>query len=267
MPLQSPCDATENQAEIQANAEVVRQLQDLESCFSITLTNIRELLTHSDLQMVTFFLDTLLGTDVFKNNCHNVDDVLRWLCKDYIDVFNIYSLEKLAGILHEKKIDELIKVYSAKKEKFLEDSTVLEFQMAVVSRVEHLPKGMNELTIRIPRSLAKRNLRTLKDIQMLATNGFGDFSKFFVNLKVKPGSIIIMWYFPKALSTKLEQLARENAAVFTRERVEEVTIGGTMVFPWTQMDFEKVWKSLLKPTIHRAPLLLATVAGNIVTSD
>ena len=212
--------------------------------FSNMLTSIRDLLAQRDLPKVQLFLDTLLGTDDVFKNYDNIDDVLRCLCKDRINIFNIYCLEELAGNLRKDELDELIKVYGAKKEEFLRDRTVLEFQMAVVNRVDHdLPK---EMTIKIPQCLTKRNFKTLKDVEMLTTNSFADHSKSFVNLKVKPGSIIVMWYFPKALSTKLEQLARENAAFFTQEGVEEVTIGGTMVFPWTQMDFERVWESFLR---------------------
>ena len=44
--------------------------------------------------------------------------------------------------------------------------------------------------------------------------GFEECHKKFIRLHAEPGSIIISWVFPKGLSGRLEQLARDNAAVF-----------------------------------------------------
>ena len=72
---------------------------------------------------------------------------------------------------------------------------------------------------------------TLKDIENLALEGFEDNQKFLVRMHAKPGSIIIMWVFPEAHSCELEESVKQNAAVFKDAGVEEVTVGGRVVFP------------------------------------
>ena len=98
-----------------------------------------------------------------------------------------------------------------------------------MSKAETLPpKGMAEMTIRIPAELNTRetNKRTLKDVEKLARRAFQGCEKYFISIKVKPGSIIITWYVPVSLCEKLERLAHENAAVLREEGVEEVNIEG-----------------------------------------
>ena len=66
--------------------------------------------------------------------------------------------------------------------------------------------------------------------------GFEECHKQFIHIHAEPGSIIISWVFPKGLSGRLEQLARDNAAVFRDTGVMEVTVGGRRVFPSTQQE-------------------------------
>ena len=131
------------------------------------------------------------------------------------------------------ELTELVEAYNEKKESFLKQTTVLEFQRAVVSRVEPiLASGKAVLTITISKEMAYE--QTLKDIEKLAIEGFEECHKKFIRLHAEPGSIIISWVFPKGLSESLEQLARDNAAVFKDSGVVEVTVGGRRVFPCTQ---------------------------------
>ena len=113
-----------------------------------------------------------------------------------------------------------------------------------MSKAETLPpKGMAEITIRIPAELkiSERNKRTLKDVEELARKAFQGCENFFISFKVKPGSIIITWYVPESLCEELERLARENAAVLREEGVEEVTIAGEKkVFLSTNEEWLKV---------------------------
>ena len=114
-------------------------------------------------------------------------------------------------------------------------SSVLEFQRAVVSRVEPiLASGKAVVTVTISKEMASH--RTLKDIEKLAIEGFKECHKEFICLHAEPGSIIISWVFPKGLSDRLEQLARDNAAIFEENGVSEVTVGGRRVFPCTKQE-------------------------------
>ena len=71
---------------------------------------------------------------------------------------------------------EVIESYNEKKESFLKHTTVLEFQRAVVSRVEPiLASGMAVVIIKVPKKMARH--RTLKHIEELAMEGFEGLSQ------------------------------------------------------------------------------------------
>ena len=215
-------------AEIHANVQVVRQLQDLESHFTSMLTIIRRVYANCDLKEIQFFLDDLLGTDEF-GNCDTFDNILRQLRQNHVDTFNIYYLEKLTAHFQNDEVDKLINEYNVKKEAFLKETAVVDFHQAIMQSVgPTLPTEKAAITIKIPHSLA--NKRTLKDMESLAGHAFGEYHESFVCLHVKPGSIIITWFFPKRLTEELEQLAKANEAVFKQAGVEEVTLAGKVVF-------------------------------------
>ena len=184
------------------------------------------------LEKALFFLDSVIGSEDFVG-CDDFGKLMRQLQRGHIDVFNISNLQNLVANFDRDELTEVIETYNKKKESFLKQTTVLEFQRAVVSRVEPiLASGKAAVTITISKEMASH--RTLKDIEKLAMEGFEEYHKKFICLHAEPGSIIISWVFPKGLSGRLEQLARDNAAVFENNGVVEVTIGGRRVFSCTQ---------------------------------
>ena len=214
-----------DEATIDANVKVVSDLQGLESDFSDMMTDTRKDLKECDIAELQFYLDDFFGVDEFRK-CHTTDEVLCKLRRDRIDTFNIRYLEKLVSRFHQSEaIVKKIKEYEEKKEEFLSATTVKAFQQAVVSKAETvIPKGMAAVTIKIPKEYGIP--RTMKDVEELAKKGFKSLHKDFVKIHVKPGSIIITWYIPKALYGEIVQLAHENAAELKKEGVEEVTIVG-----------------------------------------
>ena len=136
---------------------------------------------------------------------------------------------------NKDELTELVKLYEEKKDSFLKNTTVLDFQHAVVNRVKpDLHIGEVTVTIKIPKKMA--SCRTLKDIEELAMEGFEECYKSLVRLHAEAGSIIISWVFPEALSDKLGQLACKNVAIFKDAGVGEVTVGGRRVYPVTQQE-------------------------------
>ena len=219
--------ANEIETEIHVDAAVVQQLIELESLFSRMLADVMEDLANCDLCKARFFLNDLFETNDF-SECNTIGDILQRLRQGYINTFNIHSLQELLTCLNEKKLTKVVKAYEKKKERFLQKTTVLEFQRAVVSRVTPvLQNGRALVTMKVPKKLAWT--RTLKDIEYLALEGFEESQKFFILLHAKPGSIIISWSFPEFLISKLEQLIRENATIFKKAGVEEVTVAGRIV--------------------------------------
>ena len=212
---------------------MVERLRDLETSFTNMLTDLLGLLTECkcDLSKAQFFLDDRFDTDKF-SQCTNFDALLRQLRRGHVDTFNTYYLQQLVAYFKKDQLTERVKEYEAEKEKFLKDTTVIEFQRAVVSRVESVkPSQMKNLTIKISKKLAED--RTLKDMEELASRAFGEYQLEFVRIHVKLGSVIISWFFPETLTGKLEQLAHKNSAVFEDARVVEVTVDGRVVFPST----------------------------------
>ena len=232
----SPCNDEEFKVNIRADVTVVNNLKELEILFGRMLVQVKRQFKKCDLSDALLFLDSVIGRENFIG-CDNFDKLMRQLQRDHIGVFNISILQQLVACFKNQKQTELIEMYNMKKESFLKQTTVLEFQRAVVSRVEPiLASGKAVVTITISESEEMASHRTLKDIEKLAMEGFEECHKKFINLNAEPGSIIISWVFPKRLSGRLEQLAHDNATVFEDSGVMEVTVGGRRVFPCTQQE-------------------------------
>ena len=220
-------------AEIQADVRVVQQLQDLENHFTSMRTVIRRFYTNCDLAEMQFFLDDLLETEPKFKNCATFDEILRQLRRSHVDTFNIHYLERLTARFQRDEVDELIDEYNEKKEAFLNETVVTQFQEAILRRVGPvLQEEMAEITIKIPQSLA--NERTLKDMERLAGRAFGHYYRSFVNLRVIAGSAVITWFFPKRLTDELKRQARANGPAFKHEGVEEVAVAGKVMYTPTE---------------------------------
>ena len=247
----------EIKAKIEADVTVVSNLKELEASFSRMLVQVKRLLINSkcDLSDALLFLGSFIGSEEFIG-CGNFDKLIWQLQRDHISVFNIFTLQQLLGCFNNhEELTEAIEAYNEKKQSFLKQTTVLEFQRAVVSRVEPiLASGMAVVTITISKEMASH--RTLKDIEKLAIEGFEECHKKFIRLHAEPGSIIISWVFPKGLSGRLEQLAHDNAAVFEEIGVVEVTVGGRRVFPCTQQEV-RISSSKCAVLLHYVSLMFS----------
>ena len=228
------CELAEFEAEIYANANVVRQLISLKGFFTRMLSNARDIFAKCDLSKAQFFLDIFNNTEEY-SKCDSFDKILRQLVqRNVIDMFNIDQLQQLIACFNDDKLTAAVEEYDAEKKKFLTNTTVLEFQRAVVSSVEPvLPSGRAVVSIKIPRGLAKQ--LSMKDIEELALEGFQDCHKSLVRLHATPGSVVIMWFIRTDLTTKLEQLVHKNAAIFSAKGIKEVTIDKKRVFPVSQL--------------------------------
>ena len=113
------------------------------------LTDLLDLFTECkcDLSKAQFFLDDQLDTEKFSQSA-NFNSLLRQLRKEHVDTFNTYYLQQLVAYFKKDQLTERMREYEAEKEKFLKDTTVLEFQHAVVSKVEPLPSGPNGRSLR-----------------------------------------------------------------------------------------------------------------------
>ena len=231
-----PLTSDEIKAEIKADIAVVGSLKELEGSLGYLLVRVKRLLilNKCDLSDALLFLNSVIGSEEF-NRCDNFGKLMLQLQQNHIDVFNISVLQQLVACFDNHELTQVIQAYNEKKESFLKHTTVLDFQRAVVSRVEPILIGGNaSITITISREMASH--RTLRDIEKLAMEGFEECHKKFIHLHAEPGSIIISWVFPKGLSGRLEQLARDNAAIFKSNEVVEVTVGGKSVFPCIQQE-------------------------------
>ena len=212
---------------------MIERLQDLETSFTIMLTDLLDLLSECkcDLSKAQFFLDDQFDTDKF-SRCTSFDALLRHLRKEHVDTFNTYYLQQLVAYFKKDQLTERVKEYEAEKEQFLLNTTVLEFQHAVASKVEPLLAGQTvKLTIKISKWLA--NNRNLKDIEKLALKAFDKRRWSLVRMHAEVGSVVISWFFPEDQCAEFITLAVENATIFRDAGVEEVTVDGRVVFPST----------------------------------
>ena len=237
-----PAESTDNGAELTSGAKVeieadgrkVQALRDLVIDYSLMLTNFREKFKGCDISRAQFFLNNLFNTDIF-TRCDNIEQLLNQLCHRYVDTFNVYYLQKLATCLERDDVNQLVQKYEEKKEKFLGDTTVLDFQKAVVNKTKpHLPNGMVEVAIKIPKRLATEKI--LRDMEVLAMEAFGDNQKSFVRFNVFSGSIVICWFVIESLCEVLQRLARKKVAVWRQHGVEEVMVGSQCVYHYTDQD-------------------------------
>ena len=179
-----------------------------------------------DVSHAQLFLADLLSSDFI--NCDTSEKIINQLCNKYVDIFNVYYLEELAIHLKCEPLEKLVDEYEKQKDHFLYETAILDFQKAIVAKTRpRLPNGMVEVTIRIPKQLADE--RILKDIEILALEGFEEKYHRFVCFHAKAGSII-SWYVDESLCKELQQMAQRKTALWRQHKVKEVVIGSHCVF-------------------------------------
>ena len=186
-PSSAPVASDENKFEIKAAVALVSNLKELEASFSHILVQVKRLLVHNkcDLSEAKLFLYSTIGTKYF-SGCDNFGELLKKLQQGHLDVFNISILQQLVACFKNGELTEVVEAYNKKKENFLKHTTVLEFQRAIASRVEPiLASGKAAVTITISEEMASH--RTLKDIELLAIEGFEESQKKFIVLHAEPG--------------------------------------------------------------------------------
>ena len=219
----------EIEAEIRATATVVQRLQDLEISFAEVLTDLPDLLTECkcNLSNAQRFLGALFNTEKF-SQCDTFEALLWQLRQDHIDAFNTYYLQKLITHFSKKmeeeekqKLMKPIEDYEVERERFLTDTKVIEFHRTVVCEVNPAELSQKtKLTIKVSDPLAGKE--TLKDTEQLALNPFDERGKSLVRM-----------HATNEMGGTFEALTKENATIFKDAGVEEVTVGGRVVFPST----------------------------------
>ena len=150
------------------------------------LTDLHDLFTEwkCDLPKAKFFLDNLLGTANF-NLCTSFDELLWRLCQDRnVDTFNTYYLQALVALFKKDRLTVRVKEYEAEKEQFLRNTTVLEFQQAVVNSIESVRLDeVNHLTIRV--LILSAGEKELEDIEELAIIGLSERQSAFIRVHAR----------------------------------------------------------------------------------
>ena len=234
IPLTPDGDDLVCKAEVSASTAVVEKIINLKGIFSHMLTDVRKISANYNLSIAQQFLNDFFETDEY-SKYENFDKLLHRLVQQRkIDMFSINQLQNLVTCFKDSNLSEVVKKYEAEKNKFLQDTKVLHFQQAVVSSVPPvLPSGKAFVTIKIPRRLARQ--LSMKDIEELALKSFEkECYEALVQIHATSGSVVIMWFIPIDLITKLEQLVDKNSAIVSEAGVEEVTVDGKRVFPVPQ---------------------------------
>ena len=119
----------EIKAKIEADVTVVNNLKELEGCFGRMIVRVKRHLEKCDLSEAKLFLYSTIGTKTY-SECDNFGELLEQLQQDHIDVFNISILQQLVACFDNHEQADEIETYIEKKDRFLKQTTVLEFQRA-----------------------------------------------------------------------------------------------------------------------------------------
>ena len=224
--------------EIEAETRATVTFEQLHESFAEMLIYLPDLFTECkcNLSKAQSFLRHLFDTEKF-SQCSTFDDLLHQLRGDHIDMFNTYYLRKIITLFAKKmnekekrKLKKPIEDYEMERERFLNDTLVIEFHRTVVINPAELSQK-TKLMIKVSDRFASK--RTLKDIEQLALNAFVECHKSLMCMHATVGSMVISWFIPEGQSDKFEALAKKNIVVFKDAGVEEVTVGGRVVFSST----------------------------------
>ena len=224
--------------EIETETQATVTIEQLHASFIEMLTDLPDLFTECkcNLSKAKYFLKHLFYTEKF-SQCNNFYDLLYQLRGDHIDTFNTYYLREIITLFakkmnekEKKKLMKPIEDYEMERERFLNDTLVIEFHRAVVTHPDELSQK-TKLTIKVSDRFASK--RTLKDIEKVSLNAFEERHRSLICVHATVGSVVISWFFPENQSNEFEVLAKKNASVFKDAGVEEVTVGGRVVFPCT----------------------------------
>ena len=219
------CDE-ERHSVVVPKKEVVNSLMDLENDFTYMILDVGKIGNQSEIDISKVKRMYKIRFCEEFEDCESFQDVLDQLSNgNHISTFNIKALELLRRqIPPENEMMLIIKLYEKKKDEFLNSTLVADFQCVVIQPKLDDPK-MAKVIVKIQKYAASK--RTLKDIETLAKEAFGDCFESFVNLRVEPGSVCIIWWYPDRLTTELKQSVR--TALLIVKGVEEMCIAGETI--------------------------------------
>ena len=176
---------------------------------------------------------------ILKNSANAVPLTISYI--SYVETTLTCSIPTTSGKLvtlfakkmnekEKRKLKKPIEDYEMERERFLNDTLVIEFHRTVVINPAELSQK-TKLMIKVSDRFASK--RTLKDIEQLALNAFVECHKSLMCMHATVGSMVISWFIPEGQSDKFEALAKKNIVVFKDAGVEEVTVGGRVVFSST----------------------------------
>ena len=162
------------------------------------------------------------------SHCDSMEEMFRLLKEEgRYDVFNTTFLDCMAERFKSKHIRLLLVQYQKKLEQFQEKTSLKEFEQAV----RDSQQATHGLPIKIRLILAGRwPERTLKDLKGLVYDIFGVSAKTFVDILMRPGSIIVQWSAPLSVLPELLAKAKQATKLLIESDVQELTIGDECIF-------------------------------------
>ena len=166
--------------EIKPDVTVVQKLESLEFSFSHLLAKLEDLHSPDNLKKGILFLNTLLGEEEF-HTYQESNKILKQLCNDHLDTFNIDYLRQYVLIFDNEEMIKVAAEYDETKEQFLASAAVRDFQQAVISKMESVSTGDVVVNIVIPKRYATKRIKD--DIKKLALLGLEGSNKPQVRVK------------------------------------------------------------------------------------
>ena len=214
---------------VDCSEEALVKLEQLEAEHAIMLTSVKKRFkkgtsTKKFVECVSNFLqDVNVPLPPMGYN-----DAYRFLTQ-HVDTFNNHTLCCVARVLKNHQVLQLVHDYDKKKDNFLTDTTVRDFQRAVQHRAQSNREGALGNTVSL-KLKGRWPDRTLKDIDYLVNNIFGIRSKAFLKPLYQDGCILVSWEVPCAMHCESELFLKESlhthAAYLYVEDVDCVTWPG-----------------------------------------
>ena len=157
-----------------------------------------------------------------------MEETFRLLRKEgCYDVFNTTFLDCMAKHFKSANLHLLLDQYKEKLDQFQEKTSIKEFEQAVRGSQQ----ATHTLPIEIRLVLSGRwPERTLKDLKGLVYDIFKVSAKTFVDILMRPGSIIVQWSAPLSVLPELLAKAKQATKLLIESDVQELTIGDECIF-------------------------------------
>lgn len=183
--------------------------------------------SNQELEYLRSYLERFLDCEEF-SHCDSMRSVFCVLKKvGRYDVFNISLLRHMAARFKSDHVHKLLDEYEQRFDEFCSSTTLKEFEQAVAGSQQATRTHHGTITL----ILAGRwSDRTLKDLKGLVHDIFGVSADTLVDIRMRPGSIVVQWNAPLSVLPELKTMASKATKLLVESDVQELFLGDECIF-------------------------------------